>query len=67
MIGLPSSLGISRSSRGRIDSYSKFMPYIEQIEFEIKLLKGWRKANKKIEDLLDERKAKQDGRKQESI
>jgi hypothetical protein len=45
---------------------SKFMPYIEQIEFEIKLLKGWRKANKKIEDLLDERKAKKEGREQES-
>jgi hypothetical protein len=42
---------------------SQFMPYIEQIEFEIKLLKGWRKANKKIEDLLDERKATKEGRK----
>jgi hypothetical protein len=27
---------------------SKFLPYVEQIEFEIKLLKGWRKANNKI-------------------
>jgi hypothetical protein len=34
------------------------MPYIEQIEFEIKLLKGWRKANSKIEDLIAERKNK---------
>jgi hypothetical protein len=41
---------------------SQFMPYIEQIELEIKLLKGWRKANKKIEELLDERKAKKEGR-----
>jgi hypothetical protein len=41
---------------------SKFMPYIEQIEFEIKLLKGWRKANNKIEELLDKRKAKKEGR-----
>jgi hypothetical protein len=46
---------------------SKFMPYIEQIELEIKLLKGRRKANKKIEELIDERKAKRDGREQESI
>jgi hypothetical protein len=45
---------------------SKFMPYIEQIEFEIKLLKGWRKANNKIESLLDERKAKKEGREQKS-
>ena len=27
---------------------AKFIPYVEQIEFEIKLLKGWRKANSKI-------------------
>jgi hypothetical protein len=45
---------------------SRFIPYIEQIEFEIKLLKGWRKANKKIEELLDERNAKKEGREQES-
>jgi hypothetical protein len=41
---------------------SKFMPYIEQIEFEIKLLKGWRKANNKIEELIVERKQKKEGR-----
>jgi hypothetical protein len=41
---------------------SKFMPYIEQIEFEIKLLKGWRKTNNKIEDLITERKNKKEGR-----
>jgi hypothetical protein len=40
---------------------SKFMPYIEQIEFEIKLLKGWRKANKKIM----EQAASKDGRETE--
>jgi hypothetical protein len=40
---------------------SKFMPYIEQIEFEIKLLKGWRKANKKIM----EQAAGKNGREQE--
>jgi hypothetical protein len=40
---------------------SKFIPYIEQIEIEINLLKGWCKANKKIEELLDERKAKKEG------
>ena len=26
---------------------NKFTPYVEQIEFEIKLLKGWRKSNNK--------------------
>jgi len=39
---------------------SAFAPYIGQIEFEIKLLKGWRKANNKIETLIAERKAKKD-------
>jgi len=37
---------------------SKFIPYIEQIEFELKLLKGWRKANNKIEKIIIERKMK---------
>jgi hypothetical protein len=45
---------------------STFMPYIEQIEFEIKLLKGWRKANTKIEELIAERKQKKEGRDQKS-
>jgi hypothetical protein len=45
---------------------SKFMSYIEQIEFEIKLLKGWRKANNKIEELITERKNKKEGREQKS-
>jgi hypothetical protein len=45
---------------------SRFMPYIEQIEFEIKLLKGWRKANNKIEELITERKNKKEEREQKS-
>ncbi|MDR2516224.1 MAG: hypothetical protein LBC88_02450 [Spirochaetaceae bacterium] len=45
---------------------STFMPYIERIEFEIKLLKGWRKANNKIETLIADRKQKKEGREQES-
>ena len=45
---------------------SKFLPYIERIEFEIQLLKGWRKSNSKIETLIAERKAKKEGREQES-
>lgn len=41
---------------------SKFMPYVERIQYEIKLLKGWRKANKKIIDLIEDRKSKKEGR-----
>ena len=41
---------------------SKFIPYIEQIEFEISLLKGWRKANSKIEDLIQKRQRERKGR-----
>ena len=37
---------------------SMFMPYIERIEFEIKLLKGWRKSNNKIEELIATRQQK---------
>jgi len=33
-------------------SASKFMPYVEAIELEKKLLKGWRKANSKINTKL---------------
>ena len=29
---------------------SKFLPFVDAIEFEIKLLKGWRKANSKLKD-----------------
>jgi hypothetical protein len=45
---------------------SKFIPYIEKIEFEIKLLKGWRKANNKIQELLVERKQKRGEEKEKS-
>jgi hypothetical protein len=45
---------------------SKFVPYIEQIELEISLLKGWRKANSKIEELIAARKQQREGREQES-
>ena len=45
---------------------SVFMPYIEQIEFEIKLLKGWRKANSKIEELVAARRQKKEGEEQKS-
>jgi hypothetical protein len=43
---------------------SRFVPYIERIEFEISLLKGWRKANKKIEDLIEKRQEGREGREQ---
>jgi len=37
---------------------SKFIPYVEAIEFEIQLLKGWRKANNKINaKLMSDKKA----------
>jgi hypothetical protein len=31
---------------------SKFMPYVEQIQFEIKLLKGWKKSSNKLEEQI---------------
>jgi hypothetical protein len=31
---------------------SKFMPFVEKIEFEIALLRGWRKSNNKLEEKL---------------
>jgi hypothetical protein len=31
---------------------SKFMPYIEQIQFEVKLLKGWKKSSNKLEEQI---------------
>jgi hypothetical protein len=40
---------------------SKFLPYIEQIEYEIKLLKGWRRANSKIAEALAEKERKKEG------
>ena len=40
---------------------SKFVPYIEPIEFEISLLKGWRKANTKIVEVMKSRQNKKTG------
>jgi len=40
---------------------SKFVPYIEQIEYEISLLKGWRKANSKILALIEKRQKSGEG------
>jgi hypothetical protein len=40
---------------------SVFIPYVERIEFEIKLLKGWRKSNNKLEEQVTERLAKKGG------
>jgi len=37
---------------------SVFIPYIEKIEFEIKLLKGWRKSNSKMAERIEEAKKK---------
>ena len=31
---------------------NKFLPYVEAIETELKLLKGWRKSNKKLHEKL---------------
>jgi hypothetical protein len=42
---------------------SMFMPYIERIELELKLLKGWRKSNTKIEELITAKQQKK-GREQ---
>jgi hypothetical protein len=42
---------------------STFMQYIEKIEFEVKLLKGWRKANNKIEEQLAAKQQQKAGRK----
>jgi hypothetical protein len=44
---------------------SVFVPYIQLVEYEIKLLKGWRKANNKIETLISERKKKREGNEKE--
>ena len=37
---------------------SIFIPYIEKIEFEEKLLKGWRKSNSKMAERIEEAKKK---------
>jgi hypothetical protein len=44
---------------------SKIVPYIEKIEFEIKLLKGWRKSTNKFEADIKQ-KEKEAGRKEQS-
>ncbi len=44
---------------------STIMPYIERIEFEIKLLKGWRKSNNRIEEQIIAKQQKK-GEKKES-
>jgi hypothetical protein len=31
---------------------SKFLPYVEAIEFEVKLLKGWRKSSNKLNEKI---------------
>jgi hypothetical protein len=37
----------------------KFQPYYETLEYEIKLLKGWRKANNKIAEKIKEKPEKE--------
>jgi hypothetical protein len=44
---------------------SMFMPYIERIEFELKLLKGWRKTNNKIEEQIIIKQRKKGGEEKE--
>ncbi len=44
---------------------SMFMPYIERIEFELKLLKGWRKTNNKIEEQIITKQRKKGGEEKE--
>lgn len=41
---------------------SVFIPYIDQIQFEIKLLKGWRKSNNRLEEQVSAKQQKKDGR-----
>jgi hypothetical protein len=36
---------------------SKFAPYVEKIEFEIKLLKGWRKSTNRLESDIKQKEA----------
>jgi hypothetical protein len=36
---------------------SQLVPYIESIEFEVKLLKGWRKSNNKFEEAIRKKEA----------
>jgi hypothetical protein len=43
----------------------KLLPFVESIEFEIKLLKGWRKSNSIIEKKISGEQASPQGRKAE--
>jgi hypothetical protein len=38
---------------------SKFLPYVEMIEYEIKLLKGWRKSTNKFEEKIQGKEEKE--------
>jgi hypothetical protein len=37
----------------------KFMPFVDAVEFEIRLLKGWRKSTNKMSDGLEKKSAKE--------
>jgi hypothetical protein len=41
---------------------SQLVQYVESIEFEIKLLKGWRKSNNKFEDFIKKKEADKAGK-----
>lgn len=41
---------------------SKFIPYVERIEYEIKLLKGWRKSSNKIQQQIEDRQNKKEAK-----
>jgi hypothetical protein len=36
---------------------SQLVPYVESLEFEIKLLKGWRKSNNKFDEIIKKKEA----------
>ncbi|MDR2952578.1 MAG: hypothetical protein LBU82_04965 [Treponema sp.] len=39
---------------------STFIPYVEKIEFEIRLLRGWRKSNTKLKERIETLKTKKE-------
>jgi hypothetical protein len=41
---------------------SVFEPYVERIEFEIKLLKGWRKSSNRLEEQIAAKERRKEGR-----
>ena len=45
---------------------SMFIPYIELIQFEEKLLRGWRKSNNKLQEQITAKKQEKKGRDDES-